>query len=255
MQLNDISMQFPSISVLQHENWLWNRMRGSNIDFTTANETAKSSILAEDPYMRPLSSVCRMPQPRGAPRPQSLSSAHCHCSRNPEGCENQHSDDITHGIAVTSHCHTTMRPHQPCADTSLQPCPLRPTRQPSADVTNENITAASAWRHGWQAWPPRPAAPEGPGSPTAPCRIPAHLRSSIAPRGGRRPCPGRAAWGRRTSLRHRGAPSPAERWRHHPATPPRCSRRNDSAGGARRSAVPPTITAAPPAPSPTAPLP
>lgn len=76
MQLNDISMQFPSISVLQHEKWLWNHVHGSDIDFTTANETAKSSILAEDPQVRPHSGVYRT-HPNLERCPQTTESQQC----------------------------------------------------------------------------------------------------------------------------------------------------------------------------------
>lgn len=100
MQLNDISMQFLSISVLQHENWLWNLVSGSNIDFTTANKTAKNSILAEDPYVRPLSGVCRM-RPNLEWCPQTKESQQCPLSlqQKPRGlwgsAQRWHHGDIT----------------------------------------------------------------------------------------------------------------------------------------------------------------
>lgn len=255
MQLNDISMQFPSISVLQHEKWLWNHVHGSDIDFTTANETAKSSILAEDPQVRPHSGVYRT-QPRTVPPNHRVSAM-----PTATAAEAQKAVWISTAMTsrVASQWHHTVTPRWSHTNHALIRHYSRARSahrgNPALTSRKKNITAASAWRHGWKAWLPRTAAPQGPNSPTAPCRVPAHLRSSTAPQGGHPPCPGRAAWGRRTSLRHQGAPSPAERWRHHPATQPCFPRRNGSAGGARRSAVPPTATAvASPAPSPTAPL-
>lgn len=213
MQLNDISMQFPSISVLQHEKWLWNHVHGSDIDFTTANETAKSSILAEDSQVRPHSGVYRT-HPNLERCPQTTESQQCPlplqqkprrlCGSAQQWHHVWHRSDIT-----LSHHDEAIPTTRWYVTTAVPAPPIEATQRWRHE--KKNITAASAWRHGWKAWLPRTAAPQGPNSPTAPCRVPAHLRSSTAPQGGHPPCPGRAAWGRRTSLRHQGAPSPAER--------------------------------------------